>query len=68
MTHGENQARAGSGGGIEIVRMSAELDLTTSEGVRDPLVLTGNPRNKPAARFAAPIPTSSSWPRSQAPL
>jgi anti-anti-sigma factor len=31
MTPGENQATAGSGGGIEIVRMPAELDLTTSE-------------------------------------
>jgi anti-sigma B factor antagonist len=33
MTPGENQATAGSGGGIEIVRMPAELDLTSSEGV-----------------------------------
>jgi anti-sigma B factor antagonist len=33
MTPGENQATAGSGGGIEIVRMPAELDLATSEGV-----------------------------------
>ena len=33
MTPGENQTTAGSGGGIEIVRMPAELDLTTSEGV-----------------------------------
>ena len=33
MTPGENQAMAGSGGGIEIVPMPAELDLTTSEGV-----------------------------------
>jgi anti-sigma B factor antagonist len=33
MTQGENQARAGSGGGIEIVRMPAELDLTSSAGV-----------------------------------
>jgi anti-anti-sigma factor len=33
MSHGENQATAGSGGGIEIVRMPAVLDLTTSEGV-----------------------------------
>ena len=33
MTPGENQTAAGSGGGIEIVRMPAELDLTTSEGV-----------------------------------
>ena len=33
MTPGENQTTADSGGGIEIVRMPAELDLTTSEGV-----------------------------------
>jgi len=33
MSHGEHQATAGSGGGIEIVPMPAELDLTTSEGV-----------------------------------
>ena len=33
MTPGENQTAAGSGGGIEIVRMPAVLDLTTSEGV-----------------------------------
>jgi anti-anti-sigma factor len=33
MTHAENQTTAGSGAGIEIVRMPAELDLTTSEGV-----------------------------------
>ena len=32
MTHGENLTTADSGG-IEIVRMPAELDLTTSEGV-----------------------------------
>jgi anti-sigma B factor antagonist len=32
MTSGENQATAGSGGGIEIVPMPAELDLTTSAG------------------------------------
>ena len=32
MTHGGNQAMADSGGGIEIVRMPAELDLTTSAG------------------------------------
>ena len=33
MTPGESQTTAGSGAGIEIVRMPAELDLTTSEGV-----------------------------------
>ena len=33
MTPGENQTTADSGGGIEIVRMPAVLDLTTSEGV-----------------------------------
>jgi anti-sigma B factor antagonist len=33
MTPGENQATAESGAGIEIVRMPAELDLTTSDGV-----------------------------------
>ena len=33
MTPRENQATADSGAGIEIVRMPAELDLTTSEGV-----------------------------------
>jgi len=33
MTRGENQTAADSGGGIEIVPMPAELDLTTSEGV-----------------------------------
>jgi anti-sigma B factor antagonist len=33
MTPGENRTMAGSGAGIEIVRMPAELDLTTSEGV-----------------------------------
>ena len=33
MTPGENQTTAGSGAGIEIVSMPAELDLTTSEGV-----------------------------------
>ena len=30
---GQNQTTADRGGGIEIVRMPAELDLTTSEGV-----------------------------------
>ena len=33
MTLGENQTMAGSGAGIEILSMPAELDLTTSEGV-----------------------------------
>ena len=33
MTPGESQKAAGSGAGIEIVRMPAELDLTTSESV-----------------------------------
>ena len=33
MMPGENQTTAGSGAGIEIVSMPAELDLTTSEGV-----------------------------------
>ena len=33
MTPGQNQTTAGSGAGIEIVSMPAELDLTTSEGV-----------------------------------
>ena len=33
MTLGENQTTAGSGAGIEIEIMPAELDLTTSEGV-----------------------------------
>ena len=35
MTLGENQTTADSGAGIEIVRMPAELDLTTSEGVAE---------------------------------
>jgi anti-sigma B factor antagonist len=35
MTHGENHGTADSGAGIEIVRMPAELDLTTSEGVAE---------------------------------
>jgi anti-anti-sigma factor len=33
MTQANNQTAAGSGGGIEIMRMPAELDLATSEGV-----------------------------------
>ena len=33
MTPASNHTAAGSGGGIEIVRMPAELDLTTSAGV-----------------------------------
>ena len=33
MTQAKNQTTADSGAGIEIVRMPAELDLTTSEGV-----------------------------------
>jgi anti-anti-sigma factor len=33
MTPGENQATADNRAGIEIVRMPAELDLTTSKGV-----------------------------------
>lgn len=33
MTPGENQTTTDNGGGIEIVSMPAELDLTTSEGV-----------------------------------
>jgi hypothetical protein len=33
ITHGENQATADNCGGIEIVSMPAELDLTTSKGV-----------------------------------
>jgi anti-sigma B factor antagonist len=32
MMHGENLTTADSGGGIEIVRMPAELDLTTGDG------------------------------------
>jgi anti-sigma B factor antagonist len=35
MTPGENQTTADCGGGIEIVRMPAELDLATSEGVAE---------------------------------
>ena len=35
--------------------------------VRDPLVLTGNPWKKPAARFAAPTPTISRSPSTSAP-
>jgi len=35
MAPGENQTTAGSGAGIEIVSMPAELDLTTSEGVAE---------------------------------
>ena len=31
----------------------------SATAVRDPLVLTGNPWNKPAARFAAPMPIIS---------
>ena len=39
----------------------------SATAVREPLVLTGNPWNRPAARFAVPIPISSwlpsiSWP------
>ena len=35
----------------------------SATAVRDPLVLTGNPWNKPAATFAAPIPIISWFPR-----
>ncbi len=31
----------------------------TATAVREPLVLTGNPLNRPAARLAEPIPASS---------
>jgi hypothetical protein len=31
-------------------------------------VLTGNPWNKPAARFAAPMPTISPLPRTSCPV
>ena len=34
----------------------------SATAVREPLVLTGNPWNRPAARFAAPIPTISLLP------
>ena len=35
MTQAKSQTTAGSGAGIEIVSMPAELDLTTSEGVAE---------------------------------
>ena len=40
----------------------------SATAVRDPLVLTGNPWNSPAARFAAPIPIISFCPSISSPL
>src|SRR5258708_30511031 len=40
----------------------------SATAVRDPLVLTGNPWNRPAARFAAPIPIISPLPRTSWPV
>ena len=40
----------------------------SATAVRDPLVLTGNPWNSPAARFAAPIPIISPLPRTSCPV
>ena len=40
----------------------------SATAVRDPLVLTGNPWNKPAARFAAPIPIISPLPSISCPV
>ena len=39
----------------------------SATAVRDPLVLTGKPWKKPAAMFAAPIPTISWLPRTRSP-
>ena len=40
----------------------------SATAVREPLVLTGNPWNSPAARFAAPIPTISPFPSISCPV
>ena len=40
----------------------------SATAVRDPLVLTGNPWNKPAARFATPIPVISPLPSISCPV
>ena len=40
----------------------------SATAVRDPLVLTGKPWNRPAARFAAPIPSISWLPWTSCPL
>jgi len=40
----------------------------SATAVRDPLVLTGNPWNRPAARFAAPIPSISPLPSISCPV
>ena len=48
--------------------MTCERDPACSAtAVRDPLVLTGKPWKKPAAMFAAPIPTISWLPRTRSP-
>ena len=39
----------------------------TATAVREPLVETGNPWNRPAARLAAPTPTISRFPSTSAP-
>src|SRR3984885_12162380 len=39
----------------------------SATAVRDPLVLTGNPWNRPAARVAAPLPVISPLPRAPPP-
>jgi hypothetical protein len=40
----------------------------SATAVRDPLVLTGNPWNRPAARFAAPMPIISWLPLISCPV
>ena len=40
----------------------------SATAVRDPLVLTGNPWNRPAARLAAPIPIISPLPSTSCPV
>ena len=42
--------------------------FSAATAVREPLVLTGNPWKKPAARFAAPTPTISRSPSTSAPV
>ena len=77
-------ARAGCGrfrnkpGTSTIIRMIRAAPVTpvscvfapdrSATAVRDPLVLTGNPWNNPAARFAAPIPIISPLPRTSCPV
>ena len=51
MIPGENQTTAGSGAGIEIVSMPAELDLTTRRSRSGPRALPG--------LFASPVSGTS---------